>query len=186
MRFSSFRFKAGAIYEQLCGTIKFNTLPAAGLRARATPALNCGSFKHRWRRKSCKSCYILRIRKEVDISPLSHVACDPLEPPVREVARARSHGSKKRPLIRPLLLHVPPPPFCQIATNQSSISVQCFQFSPSLRQSLARTNSPIPLFLIFPLPPSCLRLTVMSLAGRPLPSRCVVGDGMITSQKVSL
>ena len=52
-------------------------------------------------------------------------------------------------------------------------------------RSLCRSDKlPNPSFL--DLSPPSLRLTVMSLAGRPLPSRCVVGDGMITSQKVSL
>ena len=155
--------RVGAIYEPLWGTVKFNTLPRG---ACATPVLNCRSLEaakpplksqtmpafwtsdwyytsQRWIVLFAK---IVRhwLRHLIFHATYSRETCakrDLLKPQPAESSHPRSQGSKKRPLMRrPPLLHVPPPPFCQIATNQSSISVQCFQFSPPpLPPSLGQT-----------------------------------------------
>ena len=116
--------------------------------------------------------------------------CDLLKPQPAERSRPRGHGSKKRPLIRR------PPPLLSssmsllllllfVKLRQINLQYPSNAFnSPLLSPSLARSDKlPNPSFLdLFPLRLP-LRLTVMSLAGRSPPFG---GDGMITSQKVSL
>ena len=143
----------------------------------ATEVSNHASFLNKrlilhFSKVNCTLCKIVRhrLRHPIFHATYSKEICakrDLLKPQPAESSHPRSQGSKKRPLIRrPPLLHVPPPPFCQIATNQSSISVQCFQFSPPLLRS---DKLPNPSFLDLSPLRLPLRLTVMSLAGRSPP-----------------